>query len=74
LAGTNATENTIQFLSAGKVTTNAWTALADSTTLGHGNMKAVVATNAPANTNAPTPDAWMLVTEGTNNYYLPLWQ
>ena len=33
------------------------------------------ATNAaPTNTNAPTPDAWLDVTVGTNTYKLPLWQ
>jgi hypothetical protein len=67
-------EPTIQFMDAGEVYTNQWTALANSTALGHANMAAIVATNSPANTNAPSPDAWMLITEGTNNYYLPLWQ
>jgi hypothetical protein len=61
-------------MDAGEVYTNQWTALANSTALGHANMAAIVATNSPANTNAPSPDAWMLITEGTNNYYLPLWQ
>lgn len=33
------------------------------------------ATNAaPTNTNAPTPNAWLDVTVGTNTYKLPLWQ
>jgi trimeric autotransporter adhesin len=72
--GYNNTSETIQFRGAGLVDTNEWAALATSTTLGHGNMKATVATNAPTNTNAPTPNAWMLVVDGTNNYYLPLWQ
>jgi hypothetical protein len=74
--GTNgeSMEPTIQFMDAGEVYTNQWTALAASTALGHGAMAATIATNAPANTNAPSPDAWMLITEGTNNYYLPLWQ
>ena len=74
--GTNGewSEPTIQFMDAGEVYTNQWTALATSTALGHGAMTATIATNAPANTNAPSPDAWMLITEGTNNYYLPLWQ
>ncbi len=74
--GTNgeSMEPTIQFMDAGEVYTNQWTALANSTALGHANMAAIVATNSPANTNAPSPDAWMLITEGTNNYYLPLWQ
>jgi hypothetical protein len=29
---------------------------------------------APTNTNAPTPDAWLDITVGTNTYKLPLWQ
>lgn len=73
-SGTNTNADTIQFWNAGGVTTNSWTALANSTALGHSAMAATIATNAPANTNAPSPDAWMLITEGTNNYYLPLWQ
>ena len=33
------------------------------------------ATNAaPTNTNAPTPDAWVDITVGTNVFKLPLWQ
>ena len=72
--GTNNGTNTIQFLSSGEVTTNQWTAIANSTALGHANMAAIVATNSPTNTNAPTPNAWMKITEGTNNYYLPIWQ
>ena len=67
-------EPTIQFMDAGEVYTNQWTAIANSTALGHAAMAAIVATNSPTNTNAPTPNAWMLITEGTNNYYLPLWQ
>jgi hypothetical protein len=31
-------------------------------------------TNAPTNTNAPTPDAWLDIRVGTNTYKLPLWQ
>ena len=31
-------------------------------------------TNAPTNTNAPTPDAWLDIQVGTNSYKLPLWQ
>lgn len=38
--GTNATENTIQIYSAGSVTTNQWSALANSTTFGHYIMAA----------------------------------
>ncbi len=74
--GTNgeSMEPTIQFMDAGEVYTNQWTALANSTALGHSAMAATIATNSPTNTNAPSPDAWMLITEGTNNYYLPLWQ
>lgn len=72
--GTNTVDESIQIFNAGSVTTNSWAALANSTALGHSTMAATIATNAPANTNAPSPDAWMLITEGTNNYYLPLWQ
>lgn len=45
--GTNSANNTIQFLSAGSVTTNAWAALAGSTTFGQYAMKAP--TNGAAN-------------------------
>lgn len=30
--------------------------------------------SAPTNTNAPTPDAWVDITVGTNVFKLPLWQ
>ena len=45
--GTNTNDNSIQFLSAGSVTTNAWTALANSTAFGHYVMAAP--TNGTAN-------------------------
>lgn len=67
-------EPTIQFMEAGVVYTNQWSGLANSTALGHAVMAATIATNSPTNTNAPTPDAWIIVVDGTNNYYLPLWQ
>jgi hypothetical protein len=38
--GTNATDNTIQFLSAGSVDTNSWSALANSTTIGREILQA----------------------------------
>jgi hypothetical protein len=34
----------------------------------------IITTNAPTNTNAPTPDAWLDIRVGTNTYKLPLWQ
>jgi hypothetical protein len=45
--GTNTTANTVQFRSAGSVTTNSWTALANSTAFGHYVMAAP--TNGTAN-------------------------
>lgn len=74
--GTNgeSMEPTIQFMDAGEVYTNQWTGLANSTALGHSAMAATIATNSPTNTNAPTPNAWMFIVDGTNNYYLPLWK
>jgi len=45
--GTNLTDETIQFRNAGSVTTNAWSALANSTTFGHYVMAAP--TNGTAN-------------------------
>ena len=73
-------------MSAGQITTNEWAALANAGTIGTNVLRSTNAadaqaaifpattTNAPTNTNAPTPDAWLDVTVGTNLYKLPLWQ
>ena len=86
LTGTNTADNTIQFLSAGSVDTNEWAALANAGTVGTNLLRsaditnaqaaifAATTTNAPTNTNAPTPDAWLDIRVGTNDYKLPLWQ
>lgn len=39
-----------------------------------GAVFSATTTNAPTNTNAPTPDAWLDIRVGTNDYKLPLWQ
>ena len=86
LTGTNTADNTIQFLSAGSVDTNEWAALANAGTVGTNLLRSTniteaqaaiftaTTTNAPTNTNAPTPDAWLDIRVGTNDYKLPLWQ
>ncbi|MEB3209536.1 MAG: hypothetical protein VKK63_11575, partial [Synechococcus sp.] len=84
--GTNNTSTTIQFLSSGTVNTNEWAALANAGSVGTNLLRAAnvttaqaaiftnTTTNAPTNTNAPTPDAWLDIRVGTNDYKLPLWQ
>jgi hypothetical protein len=84
--GENDTENTIQFLEAGLVDVSEWGSLANAGTIGTNLLQSTnvasaqatifpaTTTNAPTNTNAPTPDAWLDVTVGTNDYKLPLWQ
>lgn len=52
-----------------------WTGLTNTNATGfQSELFAATTTNAPANTNAPTPDAWLDVQVGTNSYKLPLWQ
>lgn len=84
--GTNSANNTIQFLSAGSVDTNEWAALANAGSVGtnllqsaaitdaQAAMFTATTTNSPTNTNAPTPNAWLDIRVGTNDYKLPLWQ
>lgn len=84
--GTNTTLGSIQFYSFGNVNTNEWAALANAGTVGTNLLRAAnitnaqaaiftaTTTNAPTNTNAPTPDAWLDIRVGTNDYKLPLWQ
>ena len=84
--GTNGTTETIQFRAAGTVNTNQWAALANAGSIGTNVLRSTNAsgaqsaifpattTNAPTNTNAPTPDAWLDIRVGTNDYKLPLWQ
>lgn len=84
--GYNNTAETIQFRNAGLVNTNEWAALANAGTVGTNLLQAAnitnaqaaiftaTTTNAPTNTNAPTPNAWLDIRVGTNDYKLPLWQ
>ena len=84
--GYNDTDETIQFRNAGLVDTNEWAALANAGTVGTNLLRATnitnaqaaiftaTTTNAPTNTNAPTPNAWLDIRVGTNDYKLPLWQ
>ena len=52
-----------------------WTGLTNTNAANfQGALFEATTTNAPTNTNAPTPDAWLDVTVGTNTYKLPLWQ
>lgn len=84
--GTNNDANTIQFRAGGSVDTNEWAALANAGTVGTNLLRSAditnaqsaiftnSTTNAPTNTNAPTPDAWLDIRVGTNDYKVPLWQ
>lgn len=85
--GNNYNESySIQIFSAGIVNTNEWAALANAGIVGTNLLRSTniagaqaaiftnTTTNAPTNTNAPTPSAWLDIRVGTNDYKLPLWQ